>query len=271
MPGVRRLPLPLDERLEDPLGVHFGNPVAEARLLTSGGGVVDLRNREVVEVSGADRLAFLHALTTQHLESLSVGEATTALILSPTGHVEHVLYGTDDGTSFLAWTEPGHGEALAAFLDSMRFAMRVEVRRREDVHVVWAGHQIELDPAWRVRDSDLGGVEAFLPAGTELPDTVGLWAFEAMRIAAAWEGVPPVLNVLVPRTSYEKILAEGGRTRRRAQFSAIYLDQPLQVNIERNGAEQTTACALADMQQVFADIGLVHRRASRAAMTSATV
>ncbi len=179
----------IEDGIDAGLAWHFGNPVAEARLLTSGGGVVDLRNREVVEVSGADRLAFLHAVTTQHLESLPVGEATTALILSPTGHVEHVLYGTDDGTSFLAWTEPGHGEALAAFLDSMRFAMRVEVRRREDVHVVWAGHQIELDPAWRVRDSDLGGVEAFLPAGTELPDTVGLWAFEAMRIAA---GVPRI-------------------------------------------------------------------------------
>ncbi|WGT47717.1 CAF17-like 4Fe-4S cluster assembly/insertion protein YgfZ [Tessaracoccus lacteus] len=179
----------IEDGIDAGLAWHFGNPVAEARLLTSGGGVVDLRNREVVEVSGADRLAFLHALTTQHLESLPAGEATTALILSPTGHVEHVLYGTDDGTSFLAWTEPGHGDALSAFLDSMRFAMRVEVRRREDLHVVWAGHLVELDPAWRVRDSDLGGVEAFLPVGVELPDTVGMWAFEAMRIAA---GVPRV-------------------------------------------------------------------------------
>lgn len=82
-----------------------------------------------------------------------------------------------------------------------------------------------------------------LPPGSERPDEArlaGVGAIvavgaKAMRIAAAWEGVPPVLNVLVPRTSYEKILAEGGRTRRRAQFSAIYLDQPLsrQLNLIR--------------------------------------
>ena len=171
------------------LAWHFGNPVAEARRLEAGDGVVDLRNREVVEVSGADRLSWLHSLTTQHMEALAPGEATTALILSPTGHIEHVLHGVDDGASFLAWTEPGHADELVAFLDRMRFAMRVEVARRDDLRLVWAGHRVPLDEAWRVRDSDLGGVEAFLPVDAELEDNVGTWAFEAMRIAA---GVPRV-------------------------------------------------------------------------------
>ena len=171
------------------LAWHFGNPVAEARSLETGDGVVDLRNREIVEVTGADRLSWLHALTTQHLEALPAGQAITALVLSPTGHIEHVLHGVDDGVSFLAWTEPGRGDALVAFLNSMRFAMRVEVTRRDDLHLVWAGHRVPLDPAWRVRDSDLGGADAFLPADAELEDNVGTWAFEAMRIAA---GVPRI-------------------------------------------------------------------------------
>lgn len=168
---------------------HFGNPVAEARSLADGQGVVALGNREVVEIAGPDRLGWLHAITTQHLSSLPRGEATTALILSPTGHIEHVLHGVDDGESFLAWTEPGHGAALIEFLDSMRFASRVEVVPRPDLTLHWAGHTVGLDPAWRVRDSELGGTDVFLPAGAELPDTVGTWAFDAMRIAA---GVPRV-------------------------------------------------------------------------------
>lgn len=168
---------------------HFGNPVAEARALADGVGVVALGNRDVLEISGVDRLSWLHAITTQHLSELPSGEATTALILSPTGHIEHVMHGVDDGRSFLAWTEPGHGEALVAFLDSMRFAARVDVAPRPDLTVHWAGHRVPLDSGWRVRDSELGGVDVFLPAGADLVDSVGTWAFEAMRIAA---GVPRV-------------------------------------------------------------------------------
>lgn len=183
------MPVRVEAGADTGLAWHFGNPVAEARRLEAGDGVVDLRNREIVEVSGADRLSWLHSLTTQHMEALALGEATTALILSPTGHIEHVMRGVDDGESFLAWTEPGHADELVAFLDRMRFAMRVEVARRDDLRLAWAGHRVPLDPAWRVRDSDLGGVEAFLPADTELEDNAGTWAFEAMRIAA---GVPRI-------------------------------------------------------------------------------
>lgn len=193
----------IDEGLDEGLIWHYGNPVAEARSLASGEGVVDLRNREVIEVAGEDRLTWLHSLTTQHLEHLKPGVPTTALILSPTGHTEHVLHGVDDGTSFLAWTEPGRAEALIDFLDKMRFVMRVEVTRREDLRLVWAGHKVVLprpeespategaahDGRYRVRDSDLGGVEAFLPLDAALEPTVGTWAFDAMRIAA---GVPRI-------------------------------------------------------------------------------
>jgi hypothetical protein len=52
---------------------------------------------------------------------------------------------------------------------------------------------------------------------------------QAMRSVAAWDGAPPVLNVLnvlVPRANYEKLLAEKDSKLRPAQFSAIFLDQP---------------------------------------------
>ena len=82
-----------------------------------------------------------------------------------------------------------------------------------------------------------------LPPGRERPDdatlagvsTIVAVGVQAMRNAAAWDNAPPVLNVLVPRASYDKLVAESGRLRRRAQFSAIYLDQPLmrQLNVIR--------------------------------------
>ena len=98
----------VDDGIDAGLTWHFGNPVAEARAVANGQGVVDLRNREVIEVSGADRLTWLHSLTSQHLSDLAVGEATTALILSPTGHIEQVHTGS--------MVSDGRTEAVGRFL-----------------------------------------------------------------------------------------------------------------------------------------------------------
>ena len=88
---------------------------------------------------GPDRLAWLHSLTTQDFESLEPGRPTAALVLSPQGHVEHAMYGVDDGTAFTAHVEPGAAPPLVDFLDRMRFMMRVEVEDLTD----------ELAVAWR--------------------------------------------------------------------------------------------------------------------------
>ena len=58
---------------------HYGDPLGEQRLLDRGEGVVDLSHRPVVEVSGDDRLSWLHTLTSQHVRSCRPGEWTQAL------------------------------------------------------------------------------------------------------------------------------------------------------------------------------------------------
>ncbi|RMB61123.1 CAF17-like 4Fe-4S cluster assembly/insertion protein YgfZ [Tessaracoccus antarcticus] len=185
----------LDDGIDAGLVWHHGNPVAEGRAIANGLGVADLGNRDVVEVRGPDRLTWLHALTTQHLESLAPAVATTALVLAPTGHIEHVLHGVDDGESFLAWTEPGRGAALVEWLDRMRFMSRVEVRLRGDLRMAWFGHKIAVPEGWTVRDSEIGGSDVFVPVDAVLPGDessavpVGVWAYEAARIAA---GVPRI-------------------------------------------------------------------------------
>ena len=81
----------------------------------------------MLRITGPDRLSWLHSLTTQHLEGLAAGLAAQALILSPTGHVEHHLTLADDGTAVWVHVEPGTAGALVEFLESMRFMLRVEV------------------------------------------------------------------------------------------------------------------------------------------------
>jgi folate-binding Fe-S cluster repair protein YgfZ len=124
--------------IDAPVAAHYGSFLGEQRTLAAGEGFVDLSHREVVRVSGPDRLTWLHSLTTQFFEGLPAKQPTAALILSPQGHVEHAMYGVDDGEAFTAHVEPGEAAALVEWLDGMRFMMRVEVRDvTDELAVTW--------------------------------------------------------------------------------------------------------------------------------------
>ncbi|MCW2804665.1 MAG: tRNA-modifying protein YgfZ [Propionibacteriaceae bacterium] len=176
---------------------HYGDPMREQRQLEQGRGAVELSHRGVLTITGPDRLSWLHSLTTQHLQQLAPGQGVTALILSPQGHIEHALYGVDDGETFWAHTEPGTAAAAVAWLDRMRFMMRVEVADRTDEFAVLWKAGGTFDPALLARPGldSLGGYELFVPRAS-LPAVLaaeevlaGTWAYEARRIAA---GVPRI-------------------------------------------------------------------------------
>jgi hypothetical protein len=162
--------------IDGPVAAHYGSFHGEQRVLEAGDGFVDLSHRGVIRVGGPDRLEWLHSLTTQHLTDLAPGQPTTTLILSPQGHVEHALYAVDDGEAFVAHVEPGTAADLAAWLDRMRFMMRVEVADvTDEIAVAWRpvdGGKYDLVP----RSELAAYAEAAGPAA-------GTWAHEALRIA----------------------------------------------------------------------------------------
>jgi folate-binding protein YgfZ len=114
------------EGMDAGVAAHYGDPYAEQRALARAAGLVDRSHREVIRIAGQDRLSWLHSLTTQDLQHLEPGTAAQALVLSPQGHIEHHLTLADDGTAVWAHVEPGTAAPLLAFLQSMRFLLRVE-------------------------------------------------------------------------------------------------------------------------------------------------
>lgn len=112
---------------------HYGDPTAEQRALTRGGAVVDQSHLGVVRVVGPDRLSWLHSITSQQLDDLPPRTSTELLVLSPQGHIEHAAGVVDDGEA--TWLISETAPELAAWLDRMRFMLRVEVT---DVTADWA-------------------------------------------------------------------------------------------------------------------------------------
>jgi folate-binding protein YgfZ len=179
------------------VAAHYGDPFAEQRALSLGFGLVDRSHRGIVRITGPDRLAWLHSLSTADIEHLQPGQAAEALILSPNGHVEHHLTLTDDGTALWAHVEPGTAEPLLKFLESMRFMLRVEPADVGDDYAVLtlmgpaAGSEHAADAAAVIKlpfGTDLIFPRAALAnaaarlqaAGAVL---AGMWAHEALRIA----------------------------------------------------------------------------------------
>ena len=109
------------------IAAHYGDFAREQRALVTAVGVVDRSNRGLLSIPGADRLSWLHSLTTQYLTELGDGAGTEALILSPHGHIEHHLQIADLGGTTWLDVEPGDAAATAEFLTRMRFMLRVDV------------------------------------------------------------------------------------------------------------------------------------------------
>jgi tRNA-modifying protein YgfZ len=195
---------------DEGVAAHYGDPMREQRALDGVGaapaGLVDRSNRGVLKITGADRLSWLHSLTTQHLEGLTAGGSAQALVLSPTGHVEHHLSLSEDGTSVWVHVEPGTAAALAAFLESMKFMLRVEVADLSAgaavLTVMGPGAEVTAGLETAGLEGVLGrvspgpfGIIDLIVARELLADVAaelvrrgavpaGLWAFEALRIAA---------------------------------------------------------------------------------------
>jgi folate-binding protein YgfZ len=162
---------------------HFGEPNKEQKELVSGNGWADLSHRAVISISGKDRLTWLHALTTQHLEKLTPGDWQEALILDTQGHIVEQLFLVDDGSTTWIHTESQRVEPLIEYLEKMKFMLDVNVKDQSSNYAV-------LRAAGTADDT--GGPYALVPRG-ELVDTVGafnkahtqvgIWALEALRVA----------------------------------------------------------------------------------------
>ncbi len=184
---------------------HFGEPNKEQKALLEGKAWADLSHLAVIEVSGDDRLKWLHDLTTQYLVDFGVGIWTSALILDPQGHIEYQFSLVDDGNSTYLVLDPHFAEGLIDYLNKMRFMLKVEVKDASNDFAVLRAPGAA---------NEVGGPFALVPRNEldEMKQTfgstamqVGTWALDAERVAAGrprhgidtdFKSIPNELGVL---------------------------------------------------------------------------
>ncbi|MBB5625092.1 CAF17-like 4Fe-4S cluster assembly/insertion protein YgfZ [Sphaerisporangium krabiense] len=187
---------------------HYGEPYAEQRALAAGRALVDRSDREVIRITGVDRLKWLNDLSSQKLDTLAPGVPAQTLFLDAQGRVEHHLTLVDDGTSVWGHVEPGASAALIAWLEKMRFMLRVEVTDETSAYaVVTAAPPRPASGSYTSAPLDGSGAEETPVSAPEgviaiggdllvprerlagLPEELGLrlaglWAYEALRVEA---------------------------------------------------------------------------------------
>jgi hypothetical protein len=197
---------------------HYGDPFGEQRALARAAGVVNRSNRDVISVTGPERLPWLHSIITQHVSDLADGDSTEALVLSPHGHVEQHWQLTELESTVWIDVEPGMAADAVKYLSMMRFLKQVELT---DVSADWAvltvagpftkivlraaglpipevGQAVAIPAGGFVRGMPAGltdtahAVDLVVPRASaddvieRLVDAgaqrVGIWAYEALRV-----------------------------------------------------------------------------------------
>ena len=110
---------------------HYGDPLGEQRAAAQQAVVVDRSNRAVITLTGAERRAWLHALSTQDVAELPDGSCTENLSLDGQGRVEDHWMQTELGGVTYLDTEPWRGEPLLAYLQKMVFWSDVQPARAD--------------------------------------------------------------------------------------------------------------------------------------------
>ncbi|MFI9506032.1 YgfZ/GcvT domain-containing protein [Nocardia sp. NPDC052566] len=196
---------------------HYGDPFGEQRAAAQRVAIIDRSHRFVLSITGAERLTWLHTISSQHIANLGDRQSAENLDLDLQGRVlNHFVLTELDGTVWID-TEAERGPDLLAFLTKMVFWADAKPQEAAD-HAVLSllGPEVagligtlgvtELPGDYAVVPVPGGGFLRRMPWPTAdsfdlvIPRAelsvwwtrlteagaapAGMWAFEALRVAA---------------------------------------------------------------------------------------
>ncbi len=176
---------------------HYGDPFGEQRAAADSAVVVDRSQRSVIALTGADRLSWLHSISSQHVSEQPDGSVTQNLSLDGQGRVEDHWIQTELGGVTYLDTEGWRGEPLLAYLRRMVFWSDVTVEPADLALLTLLGPHLG-DPAVLAAL----GVDALPDEGTAVPLAGGPAGF-----LRRMPGTELELDLAVPRSGVADILS----------------------------------------------------------------
>lgn len=192
---------------------HYENPLVEQRELIAGNRAIELDDRSVIRITGADRHEWLNSMLSQRLDSLAAGASAEALLLDAQGHIEQDFQIIEDGEASWLICYSAEASKLLRWFDMVIFRSKVEISDASGDYVVVGGfkHPVEAevsngvslvwqdpwmnDPVQSVRYANVADREPWqfylslvhrrnLGAVLDRRPLAGQLAFDALRIAA---------------------------------------------------------------------------------------
>ncbi len=211
-----------NERVNPPR--DYGDVGAEYAAVRTAVGIVDRRDWSVVEVTGRDRAAFLHALLSNEVKALAPGQGCAATLLDVHGKVQALVFVWVLEDRIRLVTPPGLGAPLVEQLDKYLFAEKVELRDAsgEWALLLLAGPGAEAtaeriagvrpgEPAWSHVAGRLEGEEVRLVRGGGETGGPEVWLSTPATLGAkAWSGALAEGARPVGLTALESLRIEAG-------------------------------------------------------------
>jgi aminomethyltransferase len=160
--------------------LSFGSPAAELAALHSGCGVFALSWRARINVSGKDRVRWLHNMVTNNMRDLRVNRGNYNFVLNAQGRILGDLYIYNRGEALLLETDAGQAEALTGAMKRFIIMDKVEMARESEAVVALgicgpkaeaalggAGFDVTGMQPLEIRDVNFEGVAATLVRGPE--------------------------------------------------------------------------------------------------------
>ncbi|MFT4044441.1 MAG: folate-binding protein [Gordonia sp. (in: high G+C Gram-positive bacteria)] len=184
---------------------HYGDPLGEQRAATLRAVLIDRSDRAVIEVPGADRLGWLHTISSQHLSGLADRSSAESLSLDSNGRIEEHFVLTDIDAVTWIDTEGERGAPLLNFLTKMVFWSDVAPAARPDMAVLTLiGPDAVRGPIAELLtlapDAAVYTAGA-LPAPPHQGEPAGFWRVMPPLSAGPYGGEPlPVVDLVIPQS-----------------------------------------------------------------------
>jgi aminomethyltransferase len=124
--------VPLAESFGVPYPDRFTDPASEYEALTTAAGLIDLCHWDVLVLEGEDRVRLLNALTTNDVESLSLGRGCHSALTTVKGKLIAELFVLRRESDLVVVVAQGDGGAVAAAIEKHVIADDVTVANKSD-------------------------------------------------------------------------------------------------------------------------------------------